>query len=71
MAFHEPYPLLKPASADVLEPGMVVAIEPGVYIPGVGGVRNEDDCLVGSPEGASSLQVTPHSSSGRTLASVA
>ena len=71
MAFHEPYPLLKPASEDVLEPGMVVAIEPGVYIPGVGGVRNEDDCLVGSPEGASSLQVTPHSSSSRTLASVA
>jgi len=29
-----------------LEPGMVVTIEPGIYIPGVGGVRIEDDILV-------------------------
>lgn len=64
MAFHEPYPLLKPGSNDVLEPGMVVAIEPGVYVPGVGGVRNEDDCVVGSANGAMSLQATPHGSRG-------
>lgn len=30
----------------VLEPGMVITIEPGVYLPGVGGVRLEDDVLV-------------------------
>jgi Xaa-Pro aminopeptidase len=29
-----------------LEPGMVFTIEPGVYVPGTGGVRLEDDVLV-------------------------
>ncbi len=33
-------------SAEVLEPGMVITIEPGVYIPGKGGVRIEDMVLV-------------------------
>jgi Xaa-Pro aminopeptidase len=32
--------------AGVLRPGMIVTIEPGVYLPGVGGVRIEDDILV-------------------------
>jgi Xaa-Pro aminopeptidase len=30
----------------ILEPGNVVTIEPGVYVPGVGGIRIEDDVAV-------------------------
>lgn len=33
-------------SDEVLHAGMVVTIEPGVYVPGLGGVRIEEDVLV-------------------------
>ncbi len=39
-------PSLSRRSTDTLEPGMVVTVEPGIYLPDVGGVRIEDDVLV-------------------------
>jgi len=39
-------PSMDPGSDRVLEAGMVFTIEPGVYIPGWGGVRIEDDVVV-------------------------
>ena len=39
---HDYPPYLGPSSGDVLEDGMVFTIEPGVYLPGWGGVRLED-----------------------------
>lgn len=39
-------PALRPESEDVLEPGNVVTVEPGLYLPGEGGVRIEDLALV-------------------------
>jgi Xaa-Pro aminopeptidase len=39
-------PVLRPESTDVLEPRNVVSVEPGIYLPGEGGVRIEDLVLV-------------------------
>lgn len=39
-------PTVSPQSKDVLQEGMVITIEPGIYIPGWGGVRIEDMALV-------------------------
>ena len=35
-------PVLRPESQDVLEPGNVVTVEPGIYLSGVAGIRIED-----------------------------
>ncbi len=45
LAVHED-PVIGPESKEVLEEGMVFTIEPGIYIPGWGGVRIEDMVLV-------------------------
>ena len=39
-------PGLSVRSETKLEPGMVVTVEPGIYLPGIGGVRIEDDIVI-------------------------
>ncbi len=39
-------PRLGVSSETILKPGMIVTVEPGIYLPGWGGVRIEDDVLV-------------------------
>jgi Xaa-Pro aminopeptidase len=39
-------PRMSAESKDTLAPGNVVTVEPGIYIPGRGGIRIEDDVLV-------------------------
>ncbi len=42
---HEP-PYMRAGNSQILEPGMVYTVEPGIYIPGVGGARIEDNVAV-------------------------
>jgi Xaa-Pro aminopeptidase len=51
-------PRLGRGSDEVLEAGMVVTVEPGLYEPGVGGVRLEELALV-TPHGAELLTTAP------------
>jgi len=37
---------VSPRSDQILKEGNVVSAEPGIYIPGVGGIRIEDTCLI-------------------------
>jgi len=44
-AYHEA-PRIVPGDSTILQAGMVIALEPGVYVPGLGGARVEDVVLV-------------------------
>lgn len=46
LEIHE-LPFMSRRCEDTLAPGMVVTVEPGVYLPGWGGIRIEDTVLVG------------------------
>lgn len=59
LKIHE-HPTLAPKSKDILKPGMIFSIEPGVYLPGEGGVRIEDLVLL-KGKGVEVLSQSPKS----------
>jgi Xaa-Pro aminopeptidase len=53
-------PQLRKESEQILEAGMVLTVEPGIYLPDWGGIRIEDDVLV-TAEGCEVLTRVPKS----------
>jgi Xaa-Pro dipeptidase len=54
---HE-YPSLHGLNEDLIEAGNVFTVEPGIYVPGIGGVRIEDDVHI-TDSGAQTLTTFP------------
>ncbi len=51
-------PFIFPGNETMLRPGMTFTVEPGIYLPGRGGARVEDDVVI-TPEGERSLSSLP------------
>ncbi|MGI6654623.1 MAG: M24 family metallopeptidase [Christensenellales bacterium] len=51
-------PRLSRVGVELLTPGHVVTVEPGIYLPGIGGVRIENTCVI-TQSGARSLVDAP------------
>src|SRR5438046_1395763 len=58
LAVHDPSGGLSPSSDLILRPNMVLTNEPGVSVPGLGGVRIEEDVLV-TKDGPRGLSTAP------------
>jgi Xaa-Pro aminopeptidase len=59
-------PAIRPGSETVLQSGMIFTIEPGIYLPGWGGVRIEDDVRV-TADGCEVLTSLPRDLAAMTV----
>ncbi len=57
-------PTVADGSTAILSPGVVATVEPGIYLPGVGGVRIEDTAVI-TPTGNRPLTSFPKDPDGR------
>jgi Xaa-Pro aminopeptidase len=59
-------PYVSAGSTEILEPGMLISIEPGIYLPEIGGVRHSDTVLI-TESGYESLTVYPRDLESMTV----